>query len=237
MAKKDQKSQAQKAASAAKSKSKNTNKKEAAGKKTAAVQPEKQETKIPVRLISSLVFLACFILFAIILFACEGALLKFLEKLIHGLIGRISFIIMIPVLLYLFYIHAFSGKRPVAARTAYLIFFVLLCGCISHLNDIPQTLPKGLKIISVLYNNGLSGTNGGVICGLIAQGIHWLCGGIVSYILMVVLAVLALLGGMNITVRGLVKAYRERPRAQWEEEEEAKEKEEPSAVVVNHIAT
>ena len=237
MAKKDQKSQAQKAASAAKSKSKNTNKKEAVGKKTPAAQPERQETKIPVRLITSLTFLACFILFAIILFACEGALLKFLEKLIHGLIGRISFIIMIPVLLYLFYIHACSGKRPVAARTAYLIFFVLLCGCISHLNDVPQTIPEGLKIVSVLYNNGLSGTNGGVICGLIAMGVHWLCGGIVSYILMVVLAVLALLGGMNITVRGLVKAYRERPRAQWEDDEEAKEKEEPSAVVVNHIAT
>ena len=81
MAKKDQKSQAQKAASAAKSKSKNESKKGNSSKKTAPVQPEKQESQVPVRLISSVVLLACFVLFAIILFACEGALLKFLEKL------------------------------------------------------------------------------------------------------------------------------------------------------------
>ena len=184
MAKKDQKSQAQKAASAAKSKSKNESKKGNSSKKTAPVQPEKQESQVPVRLISSVVLLACFVLFAIILFACEGALLKFLEKLIHGLIGRISFIVSIPVLLYLFFIHAFSGKRPVAMRTVYLFAFVLLCGCISHLNDVPETFPDGLKILPQLYSNGLTGMNGGVICGLIALGIHWLCGSIVSYILL-----------------------------------------------------
>ena len=233
MAKKNQKSQAQKAASAAKSKSK----KESAAKKTVTVQPEQNESKLPVRLISSVALLICFILFAIILFACEGALLKFLEKLIHGMIGRVSFVVSIPILLYLFYIHAFSGKRPVAMRTTYLFVFILLCGCISHLNDIPEVLPERLKVISQLYSNGLTGMNGGVIGGLIALGVHWLCGSIVSYILMVVLALLALLGGMNITVRGLVKAYQERPRAEWEDEVEATETIEPSAAVVNHIAT
>ena len=232
MAKKNQKSQAQKAASSAKSKAKST------GKKTTSTKQEVKESQsqIPVRLITSIVFLACFLLFAIILFACEGALLEFLEKLIHGLIGRISFVVSIPVFFYLFYIHAFSGKRPVALRTGSLFAFVLLCGCISHLNDIPAVLPSGFKIVTQLYQQGLSGMNGGVICGLIAIGIDWLCGSIVSYILLVVLAALSLLGGMNITIRGLVKAYRERPRAEWEEEEE-KVQAEPSAAVVNHIAT
>ena len=233
MAKKEQKSQAQKAASSAKAKAKNAEKKSVSSKNTGA---EKNETKIPARLISSVIFLACFVLFAIILFACEGALLCFMEKLIHGLIGRVSFILSIPVLLYLFFIHAFSGKRPVAMRTVYLFTFVLLCGCISHLNDFPLSFPEGLKIIPQLYKNGLTGMNGGVICGLITIGINWLCGTIVSYILMVVLAMLALLGGMNITIRGLIKAYKERSRAEWEEEEE-KEIPEPSAAVVNHIAT
>ena len=233
MAKKEQKSQAQKAASSAKAKAKGADTKKNSSKNAA---PEKNETKLPARLISSVVFLGCVVLFAIILFACEGALLQFVEKLIHGMIGRISFILSIPVFLYLFFIHAFSGKRPVAKRTVYLFAFVLLCGCISHLNDIPVSFPEGLKIIPQLYQNGLTGMNGGVICGLIALGVNWLCGTIVSYILLVVLAVLTLLGGMNITVRGLVKAYKERPRAEWEEEEE-KEVQEPSAAVVNHIAT
>ena len=236
MAKKNQKSQAQKAASAAKSKAKTTGKKVDSAQKATLAKQEVNETKLPARLISSVVFLGCFFLFAVILFACEGALLHFLEKLIHGLIGRISFILAIPVFLYLFFVHGFSGNRPVAMRTVYLFVFVLLCGCISHLNDIPVNLPGGLKIIPQLFKNGLVGMNGGVICGMIAIGIHWLCGAIVSYILMVVLAILALLGGMNITIRGLVKAYKERPRAEWEEEEKH-EQTEPSAAVVNHIAT
>ena len=234
MAKKEQKSQAQKAASSAKTKAKSQ--KSTSLKNVAPATVEKNETRLPARLISSVIFFACAVLFAIILFACEGALLQFIEKLIHGMIGRVSFILSIPVLLYLFFIHAFSGKRPVAMRTVYLLVFVLLCGCISHLNDIPLSFPEGLKIIPQLYHNGLTGMNGGVICGLIALGVNWLCGTIVSYILLVVLAVLALLGGMNITIRGLVKAYKERPRAEWEEEEE-KEVQEPSAAVVNHIAT
>ena len=236
MAKKNQKSQAQKAASAAKkntkSEAKNTGKKN--GKKTQI--PEQEKTNIPVRLITSVTFLAVSVVFAIILFACEGALLTFLEKLIHGLVGRIGFVISIPVFLYLFYIHAFSGKRPVAMRTTCLVAFVLLCGCISHLNDIPQELPKFTILVKELFQNGLVGMNGGIICGMIAIGIHWLCGSIVSYILLVVCAMLVLLGGMNITIPALVKAYKERPRAEWEEEE-AEAQEAPAAVVVNHIAT
>ena len=229
MANKNQKSQAQKAVTSAKNKSAKN------GKKTPPVKQEPVQSTIPVRLITSVVFFSCFVIFAIILFACEGALLTFLEKLIHGLIGRVGFIVSIPVLAYLFYIHAFSGKRPVAMRTICLVAFVLLCGCVSHLNDISDAAQKGLAIVKDLYRNGLSGSNGGVLCGMIAMGIHWLCGPIVSYFILVVAALFMLLGGMNITVPGLVKAYRERPRAQWEDEEQPQE--EPAAVVVNHIAT
>ena len=229
MASKNQKSQAQKAASSAKNKSKKS-----VGKTNP--KQEVKESAVPVRLISSVVFFVCFVVFAIILFACEGALLTFIQKLVHGLIGRIGFIVSIPVLLYLFYIHAFSGKRPVTMRTICLAAFVLVCGCISHLNDIPETMPKGLTLFSELYKSGLTGMNGGVICGLLAIGIHWLCGSIVSYFLLIAAALLVLLGGMNITIPGLVKAYRDRPRANWEEEEE-QQQEEPAAVVVNHIAT
>lgn len=127
------------------------------------------------------------------------------------MIGQVGFVISIPVLLYLFFIHAFSGKRPVLLRTVCLALFVVLCGCISHLNDVPETLPKGLTILSVLYKGGMSGMNGGVICGLIAIVFRWLCGPIVSYILLIVAAIVTILGGMGITLMGLIRAYRERP--------------------------
>ena len=113
MASKKQKTQAEKTASAANVKKKNT----ADGKKNAVQKQGEEITQLPVRLISSVVFLALSVLFAVILFSSEGALLKFLENVIHGVIGRTCFIVSIPVLLYLFFIHAFSGKRPVKFRT------------------------------------------------------------------------------------------------------------------------
>ena len=234
MADKKHKTQAEKTASAAKanSKNKNNNQKD---KKTAAGKQTEAENKLPVRFISSIVFLAMGVLFAIMLFTSEGALLTLIENVICGIIGRTAFVVSVPVLLYLFLIHAFSGKRPIKLRTACLILFVLLCGCISHLNDIPDTLPKGFALFTNLYNAGVSGSTGGVLGGLISLGVHWLCGSIVSYIIFVIAAIITLLGGMGITVPGLVRAYRERPRAEWEDEEE--EKVEPSAAVVNHIAT
>ena len=231
MAKKNTKTQAEKTASAAKEK-----KNAKTGNKAAEQKKTEPENKLPVRLISSVVLLAMAVLFAIILFTTEGALLKVIKNFLLGLVGRTAFVISIPVLLYLFMIHAFNSKRPVRFRTVCLVIFILLCSCISHLNDIPDVIPKGSALITGLYKGAVTSMTGGLIGGLIATGIDWLCGTIVSYILLIVLAILTMLGGMGITVSGLVKAYRERPRAEWEEEEAAKPVEEPAATVVNHIA-
>ena len=229
------KTQAEKTASAAKNKnsSKNTSKTK---KNAAAESTADAKNKLPIRLVSSVALLGVAILFLVILFASEGALLKVVESIIHGLIGRTGFVISIPVLLYLFFIHAFSGKRPIKLRTVCLLAFVLLCGCISHLNDVPNILPGGFTLIAELYQDGISGMTGGVICGLLAIGIRWLLGPIISYILLIVIAVVMLLGGTGITVSGLIRAYQERPRADWEDEEELNMPE-PSVAVVNHIAT
>ena len=231
MANKKKTSQAEKAAASANNKSKGKSN----NKKDAPVKEELNENKVPVRLITSVAFFAAFVLFSVILLASEGALIQLIEKLIQGLFGRVGFVISIPVLLYLFFIHAFSGKRPVAMRTVCLALFVLLCGCISHLNDVPQVLPKGLTILADLYKGGTTGMNGGVICGLVAIFVRWLCGPIISYILLIVAALVTILGGMGITLSGLIKAYRERPRADWEDEEQTQQ-EEPAAAVVNHLA-
>ena len=230
MANNKKKTQAEKTASAAKAK----NSKSGSNKETVKNQ-QTPESKIPVRLISSVVLLALAVLFTIVLFASEGALLKVLESIILGFIGRTGLVVSIPVFLYLFFIHAFSGKRPIKFRTVCLLIFIFLCGCLSHLNDVPDQLPKFFPLISGLYKDGVSGLTGGVFCGLAAVGIHWLCGPILSYLILILAAIVMLLGGMGITVSGLVKAYQERPRADWEDEDE-EIPEEPSAAVVNHFA-
>ena len=225
MADKKHKSQAEKAATSAKSKTK---------KKNTPTKEQKKEPAVPYRLITSVSFLGAFILFLIIFFVPEGALITFISDFFHGMIGRVGFIVSIPVLLYLFLIHAFSRKRPVMMRSICLGVFVLLCGCISHLDNAADIHPEGLALLGSLYTSGITELTGGVICGLISMLLHWLCGSVVSYIILILAALITLLAGMNITIPGIIRAVKNRPRAQWEDEEE--EEEDRAAVVVNHIA-
>ncbi len=231
MADKKRRTQAEKAASVSK---KSTKTRKASDAKKGK-QNDTAERRIPVRLISAVVLLGLFILFLVIFFEPEGALVKIIENFIHGLVGRVGFIVSIPVLLYLFLIHAFSGKRPVCMRSVSLGIFMFACGCIAHLSLNPQNLPAGFELVSALYMGGIDGTTGGVLCGLFAMLMQWLCGTVISYILFILCSVLTLLGGMQITIPSIIRAIQNRPRADWENEEQ-EAKQEPAAVVVNHIA-
>ena len=238
MADKKQLSRAEKAVSVTKQK-KSASKKNSSGKtnkkgkqKTAPVAVS--EPSIPVRFVTAVVCLGLFILFSVIALNPEGALVTVFGSLIMGLIGKAAFLVAIPVLLYLFFIQAFSGKKPVLGRSISLVGFILLCGCISHLLADPQYLPSDLSAVAELYLGGTEGSTGGVLCGSVAMLAQWLCGTVISYIMFILGAVLTLLGGMQITIPGLIRAVRNRPRADWELE--VVDEEEPSAKVVNTIA-
>ncbi len=240
MADKNRRTQAEKAVSVARAKNTKKNKttsdtrKANKEPKVATVSTPKVR-EIPVRLISSVVCLGLFVLFLIIAFQPEGELTKLVNDFLHGLFGRAGFIVSIPVLLYLFFIHAFSGERPIRMRTVCLIAFVITFGCISHLSLNPQNLPTGYNLLAELYAGGIGGTTGGFICGGLGTLIKWLCGPIISYIVLVLTCLFTLLGGMQITVTSIVRAIKNRPRPDWETEEK-EERQEPAAVVVNHIA-
>ncbi len=203
------------------------------GKKSGKSEVKKERT-IPVRVISSAAFLGGFVLFLVLFFFPEGALPSALSNVLCGIFGYVGFAISIPALLYLFFIHAFSGQRPVKMRTVCLCVFIVLCGCISHLVLSPKGLPQDFSIIKELYLGGVVGTSGGVLCGGIAMFLEWFCGPVISYILLFVGAVLTLLGGMQITVTSIVRAIQDRPRD--ENEEEPQPRQEPASIVVNHIA-
>ncbi len=230
MENRNRKSQAEKAASSSRQKS---NKTSSQNKATAPVASK--ENNIPVRLITSISFLILFILFVVIFFNPDGALMKVIKDLVSGFIGLVGFGVSIPVVLYLFFIHAFSGQRPVKMRTICLAVFTVLCGCISHLVIAPDQLPEGVQLLGELYAGGAAGTTGGLLCGGIAMILDWLCGAVISYILLIVSLILCLLGGMQITIPSIVRAVRNRPRADWEDQKQV-DKPEPASIVVNHIA-
>ena len=234
MAKQKIKSQADNNA-ASKNKTKIENKHNKSEKKgTVTVNSVPSENKIPVRVITSVTFLALFLLFLVVSFKPGGVIIDLVENLIHGLIGRAGFLVSILGLLYLFIIHAFSGKRPVKMRSICVVCFVILCGCISHLSLTLPDMPIGAEALRGLYSDGISGTSGGLICGSIAMLFFWLVRGFLSYLIFILAAVFCLLGAMQITITSIIRAIQDRPRPDWEEE--PKERQEPASVVVNHIA-
>ena len=232
MAENTRKSQAERAAE-----TKNKGKKKPAAKAKKAVNTSKPATKsasveIPPRLISSVIFLALFVLFLIMAFVQDGIINNLLKNLICGLIGKTAFVVSIPALLYLFFIHAFSGSRPVKMRTICLCGFVLACGMIAHMGS--NGIQGSADLIPELYLGGISGNTGGLICGGVAMLMTVLFNKILTYIILVIAALLMLLASMQITIPSIIRAIKERPRPDWDEDHE--ERQEPAAVVVNHIA-
>ena len=235
MAEKKKASQAQKAAMSNKKKKPSATKKTAAGSAKTPAKNTKPKTAIPVRLITSLVCLGLFLLFLFMFLGSDGVVLKFLHNLVVGLVGQIAFYVAIPGTLYLFAIQAFSGKRPILMRSICMICFVLICGCISQLGLDAKSLPDGIAIIPELFNSAIMGTSAGVICGGLSLILQALLGTPISYIVLIISAMLTLMASFQITVPSIIRAVQNRPRADWEDEE-LEERQEPAAVVVNHLA-
>ncbi len=229
MAEKKKQSQAQRAAS--KGKKPDPKKKSSGAKASAPTQEE--HVAIPVRFFSSAICLIAFVVLLVMFLQPGGALLDPIRSVILGLFGEITYYVAIPALLYLFIIQAFSGSRPVKMRSICLGCFVLLCGIISHL-----ALDNGQMSrwdISQLWIGGIAGSTAGVLCGSVAMLLRWLITEPLSYIGLIIAAILTLLGAMQITIPSLIRAFENRPRADWENEEP--ERQEPAALVVNHLAT
>lgn len=219
--------------------SKSTSKKSTTTKKSSA-SPKKVKTEyenpIPASFIVAFFSIALFILFVVISVNPDGALLKVVKSVVLGLVGQAGFYFSIPAFLYLFVIHAFSRKTAVKMRSFCVLCFVFLCGAIFHLAVQNQALSEGFALFADLYNGGVAGTTGGVLCGGFAVLLRWACGKPLSFLITGLGAVLTLLGAMQITVPSIIRAIANRPRDDWEDEDEDDDYIEPAAIVVNHIA-
>ena len=234
MAEKKTGTQAQRAAAARKKSSSAPKKPAVDTKKSPEKSTAPSKTKIPPRVVTSLICAALFIVFLVMFFRPEGIIVAFFYKFVLGTVGKVSFYVAIPGLLYLFVIQTFSGKRPIKQRSICMIMFILLCGMISQIGLPSAQLPAGGQKLVALWNSGINGTSAGVICGGIALIIKALFYPAISYIILVIAALLTLLAAFQITIPSIIRAIQNRPRADWEDEVE--EKQEPAAVVVNHIA-
>ena len=194
------------------------------------------DNRIPMTTVTAIVSFILFALFLVICINPEGLILRAINDLLTGLIGKAGFYFSIPALLYLFIINTFGRKTAVTMRSVCTVAFVFLCGCIYHLAVQTQGIASGLALFPDLYLSGIDGRSGGVLCGGLAVLLRWAFGTAVSYIVIGIAAVLTLLGALEITVPSLIRAIINRPKDDWEDEEQQQIYVEPAAKVVNHIA-
>ena len=238
MAEKKTASQAEKAVSGVKKKTSSGSASKSSGKKSAANKKAKVKTEyeraVPPHFLIACVSILLFILFVVISVNPDGFLLKVIQSVVLGLIGQAGFYFAIPALLYLFVIHTFGRKSATTMRSVCTLLFVLLCGCLYHLAVQTQGMAAGFAVIADLYNGGVGGYTGGVLCGGLAMLLRWACGNTLAFVICILAAVLTLLGAMQITIPSIFRAIANRPKDDYVEEED--DYIEPAALVVNHIA-
>ncbi len=202
------------------------------------IEEKKERKKIPPRILSACIMGILFILFLVTWMEPDGWFIRFFYHIVRGLFGQAAFYMAIPGFLLMFYIHAFSGKKPIMMRSICLGVFMLCFGCIAHwwciyYLQINPELGSGFQWVKDIYRGGVNGTTGGLICGGLTELMLWIFNDILTLIVLTFAALLTLLASFNITIISIARAIQNRPRAQWEEE---KQKKEPAAVVVDHIA-
>ena len=211
-------------------------KKPAPAKKNPKVKTE-YENPIPSSFVIAGLSIVFFLLFVIMAVNPEGFLLqRIIKPVILGLVGQAGFYFAIPCFLYLFVIHTFGRKTAVRMRSICVITFGFLCGVLFHLMVEQGELTMEWGAFKGLYSGGVDGTAGGILCGGVAILLRWICGKTLAYVICGVGAVLTLLGAMQITVPSIIRAVINRPRDEWDEEEEDEDYIEPAAIVVNHLA-
>jgi len=193
------------------------------------------ENPISTNAIVAIFSILLFILFVVISVNPDGALLKVIKSVVLGLIGQAGFYFSIPALLYLFVIHTFSRRTAVRMRSFCLVAFVFLCGGIYHLLVQKYEMILDMNTIMDLYTGGSAGSTGGVLCGGFAILLNWACGKPLSYLILILGAILTLLGSLQITLPSIIRAIANRPREDWDDDDD--DYIEPAAIVVNHIAT
>ena len=139
-------------------------------KKTPEVLPQEPKSTLLGRIIAGLVltFLALFLLLSMV--GVRAAVLDLLRKLTQGLFGYGFYLLPFAFLLTAWRL-VFRNHEPWIVRTLGLSGIVIFSSALLHVILCYAGLGTGLGLVSSLWRTGMSGASGGVIPGLLAQGL------------------------------------------------------------------
>ncbi len=177
-------------------------------------------------------FLAALLLLG--LFGVQAFLISPLVDLVRGLTGSGIFVLPFS-LLAAFLILLFHDGRPVRLRVSCALGVALGVGILGHLFAATAEIEWGFPMVVELWKTGVEHTSGGVIAGFLAMLLRDCISLAGATVLTVILMVVALLFTFRLTIPGLFRAYRERPRPEYEPPQ--REHADPAKVLVDHVAS
>ena len=207
-------------------------KKSTAAKGRRKTAPKKTQQKPIRREVGAGVCLFLAVFTVLSCFQVHAAFLDALATLCRGLIGA-GFYILPFAFLMGFLILLLHDGRPVALRVTCTFLVAVLIGSLVQLVG-GSNVEWSQNVIENLWDGGIAGTSGGVVAGGVALVLELVVSRVGAVILCVVGILLALITSLNMTVKGIILAIRNRPKLEYEPPK--REHADPAEKLVNHVA-
>ena len=211
---------------------KQTRKSASAGKKKTTAAAAKKQARPIRREVGAGVCLLLAVFSMLACFHVHAAFLDFLTSFCKGLIGYGFFILPFSFLMG-FLILLLHDGRPVALRVTCTFLVAVCIGALVQLvGGAGAEWSDG--VIENLWDGGIAGTSGGVLAGGLAMVLELVVSRVGAVILLLAGFLLALLTSLNMTVKGIILAIKNRPKLEYDPPK--REHADPAETIVNRVA-
>lgn len=148
-------------------------------------------------------------------FHVEAIFIDFFCGSVKGLIGY-GYWLLPPALLGAAVILGFHRGRPVKLRVWCTMLLPVVLGCFLHLILVKEAYPWDSALIKSLWQSGKTLTSGGLISGVLAQGLIAVFSKIGAGLIFFLLMVGLVMGALRVTPSEIMNWVRERPHPEYE---------------------
>ena len=191
------------------------------GRGKSAPQPKPIRREVGAVVCLLLAFFAAFGYFHI-----QAVFIDLFCSLLKGLFGY-GFWLAPPMLVVASYILAFHRGRPVRLRLWCALLTPLVMGAILHLFLFQGEFSFQWSAIGGLWEQGQAMTSGGVVSGLLSEGLAFIFSSIGAGLILILCQLLMFLGAFHLSIPEIVDAIRSRPHPEYEYVEEPEPVEKP----------
>ena len=191
------------------------------GRGKSAPQPKPIRREVGAVVCLLLAFFAAFGYFHI-----QAVFIDLFCSLLKGLFGY-GFWLAPPMLVVASYILAFHRGRPVRLRLWCALLTPLVMGAILHLFLFQGEFSFQWSAIGGLWEQGQAMMSGGVVSGLLSEGLAFIFSSIGAGLILILCQLLMFLGAFHLSIPEIVDAIRSRPHPEYEYVEEPEPVEKP----------